>query len=200
MIRLLFVHDDTLLRCGLTSLLGAEVDIEISSLSWEALTRAEPPPPGTVRLADVTCPGFARYADETVRQTGAEDEHGLVVLAPAGRPGLLTRAFEARALGYVSKEAPPQRLLDAIRAVAKGGRYVDDALAYDFLSASRMPLTPRELRVLALAADGAPVPEIAGELWLAEGTVRNYLAAVIRKTGARNRVDAIRIARSAGWV
>ncbi|MDT0443708.1 response regulator transcription factor [Streptomyces johnsoniae] len=201
MIRLLFVHDDTLLRCALTSLLGAEEDIDVIPASWEEWARMEPRRQEAVWLVDATCAGFARLADAAApHRLYDPEDHGLVVLAPAGRPGLLHRAFEARALGYVSKEAAPQHLLDAIRTVAKGGRYVDEALAYDFLSASRMPLTPRELRVLSLAADGAPVPEIAGELWLAEGTVRNYLAAVIRKTGARNRVDAIRIARGAGWV
>ena len=63
-----------------------------------------------------------------------------------------------------------------------------------------MPLTPRELSVLALAAEGASVSEIARSLHLCNGTVRNYMAAINRKTGARNRVDAIRISRGAGWL
>ncbi|MFB7405749.1 helix-turn-helix transcriptional regulator [Streptomyces sp. NPDC056202] len=83
--------------------------------------------------------------------------------------------------------------------LAKGERYIDDTLALGFLQAAEMPLTRRELSVLSLAADGAPVAEIAATLFLTKGTVRNYMASVIRKVGARNRVDAIRIAQGAGW-
>ncbi|RKN42467.1 DNA-binding response regulator [Streptomyces hoynatensis] len=204
MIRLLLVHDDNLVRCALASLLAVHEDFGVTTVSWAELTggpaQAAHGEAG-LWLLDVACPGSAGLAEAVARRrTEGAESAGLIVLAPAGRPGLLHRAFEARAQGYVSKDAPPERLIEAIRRVADGGRYVDEGLAYDFLSASRMPLTPRELSVLSLAADGAPVPEIARSLWLAEGTVRNYLAAVIRKTGARNRVDAIRIARTGGWV
>ncbi|OMI37941.1 LuxR family two component transcriptional regulator [Streptomyces sparsogenes DSM 40356] len=63
-----------------------------------------------------------------------------------------------------------------------------------------MPLTERELSVLSLAAEGASIPEIARSLHLSNGTIRNYMAAITRKTGARNRVDAIRISQGEGWV
>ncbi|WP_433544190.1 LuxR C-terminal-related transcriptional regulator (plasmid) [Streptomyces sp. CA-294286] len=125
---------------------------------------------------------------------------GLLVLAAARRPGVLRRALEAGALGYVDKEGSPQRLLEGVRSVARGERYVDGSLAADLLHATDIPLTPRELNVLSLAGAGAGVGEIALALHLSPGTVRNYLAAAIRKTGARNRVDAIRIAHGAGWV
>jgi two-component system response regulator DesR len=196
-IRLLLVHTDHLLCCALTTLLATEDDIEAVPVSWRELPEAAPR--ADVWLVDAAGPGFGTVAE--LRREAEEDAGPeLVVLAPQGRPGLLHRAFEAGALGYVSTGAPPERLPQAVRMVAKGGRYVDPELAFDFVSAARMPLTPRELKVLSLAAEGAPVPEIARRLWLAEGTVRNYLASVIRKTGARNRVDAIRISRSAGWV
>ncbi|WP_442811854.1 response regulator transcription factor [Streptomyces sp. NBC_01803] len=202
MIRLLLVHDDNLLRCALTSLLAAEEDMDVVPASWAELPQQAVLGPADLMLVDLDCPGFSYLAgpDARHREDDIAANTDVVVLAPTGRPGLLHRAFEARALGFVSKDAPPERLIEAIRRVAKGSRYVDDALAFDFLSAAEMPLTPRELNVLSLAADGAPVPEIAEKLWLAEGTVRNYLAAIIRKTGARNRVDAIRISRTAGWV
>ncbi|MDT0309544.1 response regulator transcription factor [Streptomyces sp. DSM 44917] len=201
MIRLLLVHDDYLLRCALRSLLTSAEDIDVVAASSRDVAHEAARRPADLVLLDVDCPGFSALAGMGKPQPwDGMARSGLVVIAPTGRPGLLHRAFEARALGYVSKDAPPERLLDAIRRVAQGSRYVDDALAPDFLSAARMPLTPRELNVLSLAADGASVSEIAGTLWLAEGTVRNYLAAIIRKTGARNRVDAIRISRHAGWV
>jgi two-component system response regulator DesR len=61
-------------------------------------------------------------------------------------------------------------------------------------------LSTRELEVLGLAAEGESVKEIAGRLYLSSGTVRNYLSAIISKTRARNRLDAIRIARKEGWL
>ncbi|MBH5334593.1 response regulator transcription factor [Streptomyces pactum] len=124
----------------------------------------------------------------------------LLALARRERPGSLRRAYEARALGFVNRDAPPGRLLDGIRRLAKGERFVDESLGFGFLRAADIPLTRRELSVLSLAAEGASTAEIAGSLHLSNGTVRNYLAAITRKTGARNRVDAIRISRVAGWV
>lgn len=124
----------------------------------------------------------------------------LVVLTGAGKPGDLRRAYEARALGFVSKDRSADRLPTAVRQAAEGRRFVDESLAMEFLQAADMPLTRRELSVLSLSAEGASVREIARSLHLCDGTVRNYLAAITRKTGARNRVDAIRISRVAGWV
>ncbi|WP_328463572.1 helix-turn-helix transcriptional regulator [Streptomyces sp. NBC_00448] len=124
----------------------------------------------------------------------------LVVLTGAGKPGDLRRAHEAHALGFVNKDRSADRLPTAVRQAAQGKRFVDESLAVEFLHAAEMPLTRRELSVLSLSAEGAPVTEIAHRLHLSDGTVRNYLAAITRKTGARNRVDAIRISQVAGWV
>ncbi|MEU9981843.1 response regulator transcription factor [Streptomyces sp. NPDC050856] len=124
----------------------------------------------------------------------------LLVLASAGRPGALRRAFEARALGYVDKDGSPNRLVRAIRKVAEGERFVDESLAFGFLEAARMPLTARELSVLARAAEGESIAEIARGLHLSNGTVRNYMSSATRKVGARNRIDAIRISQGAGWM
>lgn len=90
--------------------------------------------------------------------------------------------------------------MSAIRKVAAGKRFIDDSLGFGFLRATQIPLTRRELSVLSLAADGASVAEIAGSLHLSHGTVRNYMAAITRKTGARNRIDAIRISLGEGWL
>ncbi|MFI9026235.1 DNA-binding response regulator [Streptomyces sp. NPDC053560] len=124
----------------------------------------------------------------------------LLVLGSAGRPGPLRRAFEANALGFVDKEGSPRQLTAGIRQVAAGRRFIDGSLGFGFLQAAEMPLTQRELSVLSLAAEGASVAEIAGTLHLSNGTVRNYMSAITRKTGARNRVDAIRISQGEGWL
>ncbi|MFC6516873.1 DNA-binding response regulator [Streptomyces goshikiensis] len=124
----------------------------------------------------------------------------LLVLARADTPGSLRRAFLTQAQGYVDKDGSPARLVRAIGRVAAGERSIDATLASAFMEADPMPLSPRELSVLARAAEGDSIAEIARALHLASGTVRNYMAAVTRKTGARNRIDAIRISRRAGWV
>lgn len=201
MIRILLVHDACLLRSALASLVDGAQDIDVTTASWcEAARRARRSPTDVWLVdADGGAPAPLPLATRLVCQE-ASASAVLLVLAERGRPGQLREAYDAKALGYVSKDAPPERLLTAIRRVAGGERFVDEALAYDFLQAAEMPLTRRELSVLSLAADGAPVAEIARRLRLAHGTVRNYLAAIIRKTGARNRVDAIRISHRAGWV
>ncbi|MCC9711098.1 response regulator transcription factor [Streptomyces sp. MNU76] len=200
MIRVLLVHDECLVRSVLAEWLRREPDLTVFHTSWRAA-------PGRVRTlrpevcaADLDCAdavGIPPLAD--LRGAGGPAP-GLLVLAHAGRPGLLKRAAEAGALGYVDKEGSPQRLVSAIREVARGRRFVDDSLGFGFLKAAEMPLTRRELSVLSLAAEGASVAEIAGSLHLSHGTVRNYMAAITRKTGARNRIDAIRISQGEGWL
>ncbi|MFF9776449.1 LuxR C-terminal-related transcriptional regulator [Streptomyces sp. NPDC013978] len=200
MIRVLLVHDECLVRSVLAEWLRREPDLAVFDASWRAA-------PGRVRslrpdvcAADLDCAdavGIPPLAD--LRATGGPNP-GLLVLAHADRPGLLKRAAEAGALGYVDKEGSPQRLVSAIREVARGRRFIDDSLGFGFLKAAEMPLTRRELSVLSLAAEGASVAEIAGSLHLSHGTVRNYMAAITRKTGARNRIDAIRISQGEGWL
>ncbi|WP_367136986.1 MULTISPECIES: response regulator transcription factor [Streptomyces] len=145
-------------------------------------------------------PGHGSGGAQGEGAAGAAGGAALLALASAGRPGPLRRAYEEKALGYLSKNASPDRLVEGIRHVAKGERYIDEALGFGFLEAAEIPLTRRELSVLSLAAEGASIGEIARSLHLSNGTVRNYMAAITRKTGARNRVDAIRISRGAGWV
>jgi two-component system, NarL family, response regulator DesR len=144
--------------------------------------------------------GIARGAGRTWRACGGGHGSAVVVLTSAGKPGSLRRAYDAGTLGFVNKDRSADRLPAAVRQAAQGKRFVDESLAVEFMQAADMPLTRRELSVLSLSAEGASVAEIARRLHLCDGTVRNYLAAITRKTGARNRVDAIRISQVAGWV
>ncbi|MFI5806812.1 DNA-binding response regulator [Streptomyces sp. NPDC051561] len=224
MIRVQVAHAEGLFGSALVALLREEVDFEVTrgpadpvteDPGWAEVLVADadellPPPvpsvPPALPGAEVL-PGAGRGKGRSVEPEAARRAApalpkgaGLLVLATAHRPGALRRAFDAGALGYVNKAGSPERLAEGVRAVAGGARYVDVSLAIDLLRATEIPLTPRELSVLALAGAGAGVREIALALHLSRGTVRNYLAAAIRKTGARNRVDAIRIAHGAGWV
>ncbi|MFG2794582.1 LuxR C-terminal-related transcriptional regulator [Streptomyces sp. NPDC048419] len=202
MIRVLLVHDACLVRSALARWLRDEADLRVYDAPWHgAPSRLRTVHPD-ICAADLDCSdayGIPPLRDLCTHEADRTPPR-LLVLASAHRPGLLKRAAEAGALGYVNKEGSPENLLRAIRRVAKGKRFVDDTLGYSFLKAAEMPLTERELSVLSLAADGASVAEIAGSLHLSHGTIRNYMAAITRKTGARNRIDAIRISQGEGWL
>ena len=93
-----------------------------------------------------------------------------------------------------------QTLTTVITTVAAGGRYVDPQLAAEAIGAGDSPLSAREADVLALAAGGSPVEEIATRASLSTGTVRNYLSAAVTKLGVANRHEAVRLARDRGWI
>ncbi len=196
MIKVTVAHDERLLRSALVELLRTDDALDVSSTSCRQ-GRREP-------LGADVCVADAASLEPAFRENGEaeplqDDMAALVVLVTARKPGVLRKAFDAGALGYVDKDGTPCRLLEAIHTVAKGERFVDESLAFGFLQAAEMPLTKRELSVLSLAAEGASIAEVARDLHLSKGTIRNYMASVIRKVGARNRVDAIRIAQGAGW-
>ncbi|MEU8849126.1 response regulator transcription factor [Streptomyces sp. NPDC048564] len=202
MIQVLVVHDACLVRSVLAEWLRREPGLEVYDAPWRsapARARSVRPDVCAVDLECTDSYGIPPLGELRVRDVGRTPPH-LLVLASAHRPGLLKRALEAGALGYVDKEGSPDRLVRGIRRVAEGERFVDDSLGFAFLKAAEMPLTRRELSVLSLAAEGASVAEIAGSLHLSHGTVRNYMAAITRKTGARNRIDAIRISQGEGWL
>ncbi|MEW2557002.1 helix-turn-helix transcriptional regulator [Streptomyces zhihengii] len=195
MVRVTVVYEAHLLRAALVELLESGGIRVVSSLPHWPQEAAEGAPPD-VYVVDAECLAPAGAAPAACP---AAEGSALLALIPAQRPGVLRRAHAAGATGFVDKNGSKGRLLEAVRRVAEGGRFIDDTLAAEFLQAAEMPLTRRELSVLALAAKGEPVAEIAATLYLSKGTVRNYMASVIRKVGARNRVDAIRIAQGAGW-
>ncbi|MFV2121244.1 response regulator transcription factor [Streptomyces sp. Act-28] len=202
MTRVLVLHSVGLLRSALTALLKAEGPFDVFASGWCAARRQAESLRPDVCVVDLDCPGAAPFLERGRDDAGAGTpaRARLVVLATAGRPGALRKAFEARALGYVDKDGSPGRLVRAIRRGAEGERFVDESLAFGFLEAARVPLTERELSVLARAAEGESIAEIAQGLHLSNGTVRNYMASATRKVGARNRIDAIRISQRAGWV
>ncbi len=122
----------------------------------------------------------------------------VVILTVLGRPGQLRRALSAHVSGFLVKDTPSEQLVAVLRRVAAGERVIDPKLALATLEMKESPLAPREAEVLRQYAAGAGPAEIAAALFLSYGTVRNYLASAVTKLGARNRVDAVRIAREAG--
>jgi two-component system response regulator DesR len=200
-IRVLLAEDQTMLRGALAALLDLEADIKViaqASNGREALKLVRIHSPDVV-VTDIEMPektGLELAADLKV----ADSKARVIILTTFARPGYLRRALDAGARGYLLKERPASELAAAIRRVHSGLRAIDPALAAESWNADEDPLTDRERQILQRAGDGRSSVEIAAELRLSEGTVRNYLSDAIAKLGAANRVDAARIARTRGWL
>ncbi|MGK3202286.1 response regulator [Amycolatopsis sp. MEPSY49] len=200
-IRLLLADDQELVRQALCALLALEEDFEVVASVGrgdEVVDAARTHRPD-VALLDIEMPGLDGLSAAAVLAAQVPDCR-VVMLTTFGRAGYLRRAMDAGAAGFVVKDAPADVLADAIRRVRAGERVVDPALAVATLAAGESPLTARERDVLVTARTGATIAEIASRLYLSEGTVRNYVSAAIMKTGARNRVEAVRIADERGWL
>ena len=200
-IRVLLAEDQTMLRGALAALLELEPDISVVA---QAANGRE-----AQRLARELQPDIVVTDIEMPQMTGLEfaaslkesdSKSRVIILTTFARPGYLRRALDAGARGYLLKERPASELAEAIRRVHAGLRAVDPALAAEAWGADEDPLSDRERQILQRAGDGRSSAEIAAELHLSEGTVRNYLSEAIAKLGAANRVDAARIARTRGWL
>ena len=200
-IRILLAEDVRLLRETLVAVLRLEDDLDVVA---ELATGDEIVPAALqhrpdVAVLDIDLPG-------TDGLTAAAELHQrlpecrTLILTGLGRPGNVRKAVAARVGGFLVKDAPAEQLIDAIRQVAAGQRVIDPQLALAALELTENPLSPREAEILNRYAEGASAAEIAAELHLSYGTVRNYLASAVTKLGARNRVDAARIASEAGWL
>jgi two-component system response regulator DesR len=200
-IRLLIADDQALVRGALAALLDLEPDLEVVSevgRGDEVIAAAKSARPD-VALLDVEMPGLDGIEAAAALRTAVPGVRVLMVTT-FGRPGYLRRAMEAGAAGFVVKDTPATQLADAVRRVHQGLRVVDPSLAAETLVAGTSPLTGRESDVLRAAREGGTVADIAKELHLSEGTVRNHLSAAIGKTGARTRAEAARIAIDNGWL
>ncbi|HEV7195856.1 MAG TPA: response regulator transcription factor [Pedococcus sp.] len=200
-IRLLLADDQALVRGALATLLGLEPDMEVVSevgRGDEVVAAAQQTRPD-VALIDVEMPGLDGIA-ATAALREAVPATRVLIVTTFGRPGFLRRALQAGAGGFVVKDTPARQLAEAVRRVHAGLRVVDPALAADSLAGGESPLTARETQVLVAARAGGSVADIARQVSLSEGTVRNHLSSAIGKTMARNRADAVRIADEFGWL
>jgi two-component system, NarL family, response regulator DesR len=196
-IRILIAEPVTLTREGLVALLSREEDIDLVA----TVRRGE----GVVPTARLARPDVALLAATFGDRDGitlarmvrtAVPGCSCAVLSPGWRSGDLYRATAAGVRGFLTCDSPAEFLIQAVRRLAAGKEVHDPRLSFS----ARCPLTSREVEALRTAAQGSTTAEIANVLCLAEGTVRNYLSRAIAKTGARNRVDAIRIAAESGWL
>jgi two-component system, NarL family, response regulator DesR len=200
-IRVLIAEDMHMIRGALVALLSLEDDMEIvaeldrgDQIVGTAL-RTQP----DVAVVDIDLPGLdGLTAAEQLHQRLPECR--TLVLTGLSQPGNLLRALKVHVRGFIVKDAPAETLADGIRRVARGERVIDPELVAAALETGASPLTPREADVLRAAESGIPTEQIAARLSLSPATVRNYLSYAISKVGGRNRIDAIRIARDAGWL
>ena len=206
MTRLLLAEDQAMIREALATLLDLEADLEVVATVGRgdevigALAAAEKAGNRVdVALLDIEMPGLDGICAAERAHT-AYPGLRIVILTTFGRPGFLRRAMEAGASAFLVKDAPAAQLADAIPRVVAGERVIDPDLAAAALADGVNPLTSRERDVLAASAGGATNAEIAAQLFLSEGTVRNYLSACIQKTGTRNRTEALTLARTKGWL
>ncbi|MGO1312142.1 response regulator transcription factor [Brevibacterium aurantiacum] len=201
MTTLLIADDQTMVREALAALLGMEPDFEViaqCARGDEVLPAVRHRSP-EVALLDVNMPGLDGLE---VAALLAEEfpQVRVVIVTTYGRPGWVKRALDAGVSGFMVKDAPVDRLAEGIRRVMAGLQVIDPELVVESTVHGRSPLTERETEVLRAAADGGSVGEIASALFISSGTVRNRLSAGIGKTAARNRADAVRIARDNGWL
>lgn len=201
MIKVLLAEDMHMVRGALVALLNLETDIEVVaevSAGDQILAAARSAQPD-VAIIDIDLPGKDGLTAAVEIHENLPAVHTLI-LTSLGRPGTVRRALDAKVGGFLLKDAPADKLANAVRSVAVGRRYIDSELALAAWETDDCPLTPREIEILSLAAGGRNVADIASELFLSPGTVRNYLAAVVTKLNASNRVHAIRIATEAEWL
>ncbi|MEV7626473.1 response regulator transcription factor [Actinoplanes sp. NPDC089786] len=201
MIRLLLADDQALVRGAMAALLDMEPDLKVVAEvgRGDEVVDAALAQGADVALLDVEMPGLDGVAAARALRTAAPGCRVLMVTT-FGRAGYLRQAMAAGASGFIVKDTPARQLADAVRRVHEGLRVVDPALAAQSLAQGDSPLTERETDVLRAARDGGTVADIARDLSLSEGTVRNHLSSAIGKTGARTRAEAVRLALDNGWL
>nr|WP_295381660.1 response regulator transcription factor [Pseudoxanthomonas sp.] len=198
MIRVLLAEDQAMVRGALTALLNLEADIEVvgavadGESAWRELQRLRP----DLLVTDIEMPGLTGL-ELAQRIHRHEWPTRVVIVTTFARAGYLRRALDAGVSGYLLKDAPADQLAAALRKVHAGGRAIEPQLALEAWSETD-PLNDRERQVLRLAGEGLSAGDIARQLNLSQGTVRNYLSEAIGKLGVSNRIEAYRLARQRG--
>ena len=201
--RVAVVDDQGVVRAGIAALIGLEPDIEVvaqASNGSEAVDLAETMGAEIdVMLLDVEMPGIdGLQALPRVREVSPHTR--VLMLTTFDRPGWVARALSLGAAGFVLKDQPAEALAASIRAVNDGKQVVDQELAARTLGLGINPLTPREIDVLRAAEGGGTTADVAREVGLSQGTVRNHVTSAMAITGGSSRMDAARRARDNGWL
>lgn len=198
MITIVIAEDQRMLLGALASLLDLEEDMEIVGRAADGEE--------AVQLVRMHKPDICVMDIEMPKKTGLEAAEELkgsgcrvLILTTFARSGYFERAIKAGAHGYLLKDSPSEELAEAIRSVMSGRRIYAPELVDDAPYAEANPLTEREKEVLLLISEGKNTKEIASELSLTNGTVRNYVSVILDKLGVGNRIEAITRFKEKGW-
>lgn len=207
-IKLLIVEDQTLMRQGLATILGLEPGIEVVGQAGngeEAIDRVAALHPDVV-LMDVQMP-IMNGVEATAHITAANPDSRVIILTTFDYEEYVFEGVKAGAMGYLLKDTPAPELISTIKRVHAGERFIQPAVAskilFEFAKAGKQaeqtleyePLSEREIDIIGSLAQGMSNREIADDLSLAEGTVKNYVSNILSKLHAANRVQAINLAR-----
>ncbi|MEK5078354.1 response regulator transcription factor [Solibacillus sp. FSL W7-1436] len=199
MIRIVIAEDQGMLLGAMKSLLGMEDDMEVVGLAKngeeaiEMVTELNP----DICIMDIEMP-IKTGLDAAEALRGSECK--IIILTTFARPGYFERARKAGVRGYLLKDSPIEELVNSIRIIMDGRRiYAPELVDFVYEDDSENPLTERESQVLELVAEGKTTKEIAAELYLSAGTVRNYISVILDKLGVGNRIEAIARFKEKGW-
>ena len=199
MIRIVIAEDQGMLLGAMKSLLSLEEDMEVVGLAKngeEAIEQVRSLKPD-ICIMDIEMPVKTGLdAAEALK----DEDCKVVILTTFARPGYFERARKAGVRGYLLKDSPIEELVNSIRTIMEGRRiYAPELVDFVYEDDSENPLTDRESQVLELVAEGKTTKEIAAELYLSAGTVRNYISTILDKLGVGNRIEAIQRFREKGW-
>lgn len=198
-IRILIAEDQSLVRGALTALLNTEPDLAVVAecSSGTDVARLVAEHDVDVALLDIEMPGMNGIdAAQSIAHTDCRS----LIVTTFGRSGYVKRALEAGIDGFLVKDTPPDELAEAIRRINQGLRVIDPQLAQDILFAPDNPLSDREAEICRHLLRGASSADIASQLYLSGGTVRNHISSIMAKTAADNRFAAARRAEANGWI
>jgi two-component system response regulator DesR len=197
MITIVIAEDQQMLLGAFGSLLNLEDDMEVvgkASNGDEAVALVKKFKPD-VCIMDIEMPGKSGLeAAEELKGLGCK----VIILTTFARTGYFQRALKAGVSGYLLKDSPSEELASSIRSVMAGRRIYAPELMDDVYGEEN-PLTEREKEVLELVADGKNTKEIAEELSIKTGTVRNYISIILDKLEVKNRIEAITQSKEKGW-
>ncbi|MEI5993807.1 response regulator transcription factor [Candidatus Enterococcus mansonii] len=199
MIKLIIAEDQGLLSSALATILGLEDDLDVVGIAKngvEALELIEKHQPD-ICLTDIEMPlkSGLDLAEELKGKT-----QKVIILTTFAREGYFERAVKAGVSGYLLKDTPTDELIENIRAVMQGKKFYSPELVTGLFSQQENPLTVREQEVLLAVGEGLSSKEIAEKLFLTSGTVRNYMSEILNKLDAKNRIEAVSIAKEKGWI
>lgn len=198
MIRIIIAEDQKMLLGALAALIDLEEDMSVVGRAGNAedamkLVHLHKP---DICIMDIEMPGRSGLdAAEELKGSGCK----VIILTTFARTGYFERAVKAGVYGYLLKDSPSEDLANAIRSVMAGKRIYASELVDEAYNTEENPLTERENAVLMLMAEGKNTKEIASELYITTGTVRNYISVILDKLDVGNRIEAIKRFREKGW-